>query len=167
MTKLSIKTQKEISRKWMCGYTAEMVMKSLKLKKSTYEKYEQEMEKLVRSQLFRLAKNGYIYSLLDSIEERSDMAIKLKQRIDGLLKIMTKYPDDTKLMYPLHQAMATWNNIMDSRDRLLNDTPMLQSFHNFVQYNIEKGHAPEMPTEEGIKRVELAALPEMIPTKKK
>lgn len=166
MTKLSIKTQKEISRLWMVGYTSEMVLKKLNLKKSTYEKYEQDMEKLVRSQLFRLAKNGYIYSLLDSIEERSDMATKLKERIDGLLEIMEKDPDDTKLMYPLHQAMATWNNIMDSRDRLLNDTPMLQSFHNFVQYNIEKGHAPEFPSEEDIPRIALAALPELIPKKK-
>ncbi len=149
----------------MCGYTSEMVIKSLNIKKSTYLKYEQGMEDLVKSQLFRLAKNGYIYSLLDSIEERSDMAQKLKERIDGLLEIMEKNPNDTKLMYPLHQSMATWNNIMDSRDNLLNDTPMLQSFHNFVQYNIEKGHAPEMPTEENISRVMLATLPEMIPKK--
>lgn len=162
MTKLSVKTQKQISKFWMFGWTPQMICKQLKMKKDTYMQYEEGMEKLVKSKLFRLAKNGYVESLLNSLEERTEMAEKLKKRINRLDKIMEKAPDDTKLMYPLHQAMATWNNIMDSRDTLLNDTPMLQSFHNFVQYNIERGHAPEVPSDEQVPRVVLAALPEMI-----
>ena len=162
MAKLSVKTQKKISKFWMFGWTQQMICKELKMKKLTYQQYEEDMEKLVKSKLFRLAKNGYVESLLHSLEERSEMAEKLKRRINRLDSIMEKAPEDTKLMYPFHQAIATWNNVMDSRDTLLNDTPMLQSFHNFVQFNIEKGHAPEIPSEEDVPRVMLAALPEMI-----
>ncbi len=150
----------------MCGYTSEMIIKELKIKKRTYQDYEDRMEDLVKARLFRLAKNGYVYAMLDSIEQRTEMADKLKERVDGLFEILDKHPEDPKMIYPVQQALSTWNNILDSRDNLLNDTPMLQSFHNFVQYNIEKGHAPEMPTDEMTPRVFLAALPEMISKKK-
>lgn len=150
----------------MFGWTAKMICKELKLKARVYQQYEEDIEKLVKSKLFRLAKNGYVEGMLNSLEERTIMANKLKDRINKLDKKM-ETNDDPKLMHPFHQSIATWNNLMDSRDDLLNDTPMLQSFHNFVEYNIQKGHAPEIPSEDQIPTVALAALPEMVPGRKR
>lgn len=166
MSKLSLNTIRKIKEKWMVGYTDEMICKELKLKKKVYQQYENEIKELLHSRLFKLAKDGYITTLIDSMEQRSKMAEILKGKIEIINKKMNE-ENTHKLIYPLNQAIGTWNNVMDSRDKLLNQTPMMQAFHNFIQYNIEKGHAPEMPTEEGVPRIALAALPEMVPTKKR
>lgn len=167
MTKFSLVTIEKIKRKWMIGYNEDMICKDLKMTKKTYKDYDKWIHELLHSKLFKLAKDGYITTLIDSMEQRSDMAELLKEKIKVINEKIDIKSNNLKLISYLSSLITTWNNVMDSRDSLLNDTPMMQSFHNFIQYNIEKGHAPEMPTEEGVPRISLAALPEMVPTKKR
>lgn len=166
MTNFSLKTIEEIKRKWMVGYNEEMICKQLKMTKKVYREYDRWIHDLLHSKLFKLAKDGYITTLIDSMEQRAKMADLLKEKIDVINEKINIKSNNLKLISYLSSAITTWNNLMDSRDSLLNDTPMMQSFHNFIQYNIEKGHAPEMPTDENVQRVSLAALPEMVPKKK-
>lgn len=165
MANYSLKTIEAIKRKWMVGYNEDMICRQLKMTKKSYRDYERWIHELLHSRLFKLAKDGYITTLIDSMEQRSDMAILLKKKIKIIEKKIDLKPNNLKLISYLSSLVTTWNNVMDGRDKLLNQTPMMQSFHNFIQYNIEKGHAPEMPTEEGVPRISLAALPEMVPKK--
>ena len=167
MTHFSLKTIEEIKRKWMVGYNEETICKDLKMTKKVYREYDRWIHELLHSKLFKLAKDGYITTLIDSMEQRAAMADLLKEKIDVINEKINIKSNNLKLISYLSSAITTWNNVMDSRDSLLNDTPMMQSFHNFIQYNIQKGHAPEMPTEDNIPIVPLAALPEMVPKQKK
>ena len=167
MTNFSLKTIEEIKRKWMIGYNEDMICKQLKLSKKVYREYDRWLHELLHSKLFKLAKDGYITTLIDSMEQRSDMAVLLKKKIIIIEKKINPKSNNLKLISYLSSLITTWNNVMDGRDKLLNQTPMMQSFHNFIQYNIEKGKAPEMPTEANVPRIALAALPEMVPTEKK
>jgi len=80
MTNFSLRTIEKIKRKWMVGYNEDMICRQLKMTKKVYREYDRWIHDLLHSKLFKLAKDGYITTLIDSMEQRANMADLLNKK---------------------------------------------------------------------------------------